>query len=67
MRHDKLKIVNGPVGAKALPADRQPRQETVAEGRQRRLNAVRKVAGLWKDRQDIPTDGLEYERLMRNE
>lgn len=67
MRHDKLKIVNGPLDAKPLAADHQPRQETVAQGQQRRLNAVRKVAGIWKDRQDIPTDGLEYERLMRNE
>lgn len=67
MRHDKLNTAKGPAGGKPLSADVQSRQETVAEGRQRRLNAVRKVAGIWKDRQDIPTDGLAYERLMRNE
>lgn len=41
--------------------------ETDEEGRQRRLVALRKVAGIWKDRTDIPTDGLEYQRYMRNE
>lgn len=41
--------------------------ETDEEGRQRRLVALRKVAGIWKDRKDIPTDGLEYQLYMRNE
>jgi hypothetical protein len=41
--------------------------ETDEEGRQRRLVALRKVAGIWKNRKDIPTDGLEYQRYMRNE
>lgn len=41
--------------------------ETAEEGRIRRLAALRKIAGLWKNRLDIPTDGMEYQRLMRNQ
>jgi hypothetical protein len=32
-----------------------------------RVAAIRRFAGLWATRQDIPADGLEYERELRNE
>jgi hypothetical protein len=35
--------------------------------RQRRLAALKKVAGIWSSRQDIPADGLEYQRELRSE
>lgn len=35
--------------------------------RQRRLEALKTIAGLWADRDDIPADGLEYQRQMRSE
>lgn len=37
------------------------------EARQRRIDALKRVAGLWADRKDIPADGLEYERELRRE
>jgi hypothetical protein len=38
------------------------------EGRRaRRAAALAKAAGIWKDRTDIPKDGLEYQRMMREE
>lgn len=53
-------------GSGSIPA-RSGQGETVEEGRVRRLTALRKIAGLWKNRLDIPTDGMEYQRLMRNQ
>lgn len=35
--------------------------------RQRRLASLRRVAGIWANRTDIPADGLQYERELRNE
>lgn len=35
--------------------------------RQRRLAVASKILGLWKDRTDIPKDGLEYQEEMRAE
>lgn len=31
----------------------------------KRMEALSKCFGLWKDRTDIPKDGLEYQRMMR--
>jgi len=41
--------------------------DTVEERRARRMAALRKVAGMWADRKDIPADGLEYQREIRAE
>jgi hypothetical protein len=35
--------------------------------RERRVASVRRIAGIWADRTDIPADGLEYERTLRDE
>lgn len=35
--------------------------------RQRRIDALQRVAGMWADRKDIPVDGLDYQRAMRDE
>ncbi|NRR29219.1 hypothetical protein HSX11_03375 [Oxalobacteraceae bacterium] len=45
----------------------KPASETIEERRQRRRAAIQKSVGLWKDRTDIPTDGLEYQRQLRGE
>lgn len=37
------------------------------EARKLRLASLRRVAGIWADRSDIPADGLQYERQLRNE
>lgn len=37
------------------------------ERRQKRLEVLKKTCGLWKDRTDVPKDGLEYQRMMREE
>jgi hypothetical protein len=50
--------------ATARPA---PVQGTVEERRARRMAALRKVAGMWAEREDIPADGVEYQREMRAE
>jgi hypothetical protein len=41
--------------------------DTIEARRARRLAALKKVAGIWADRADIPADGLLYERELRNE
>lgn len=37
------------------------------EARKLRMESLRRVAGIWADRSDIPADGLQYERQLRNE
>jgi hypothetical protein len=37
------------------------------EARKLRLASLRRVAGIWADRTDIPADGLQYERELRDE
>lgn len=37
------------------------------QARELRLASLRRVAGIWAERTDIPADGLEYERTLRNE
>lgn len=50
------------------PAKDQPQYPNTPEGRRaRRAAALAKAAGMWKDRTDIPKDGLEYQRMMREE
>ena len=41
--------------------------ETIEQARERRITALRKIAGLWAERDDIPADGLEYQRALRAE
>jgi hypothetical protein len=36
-------------------------------GRHQRLAAIRQIFGLWKNRSDTPSDGLEYQDEMRAE
>lgn len=35
--------------------------------RRRRLAALKAAEGLWKDRTDIPKDGVEYQNQLRGE
>lgn len=58
-----------PVESAARDAVATPTAEldTVEERRARRMAALRKVAGMWADRKDIPADGLEYQREIRAE
>ena len=43
------------------------RGETLSDARRRRAAALKRIAGLWAGRQDIPADGLEYQRELRSE
>jgi hypothetical protein len=66
-----------PVPRRALPGrldatvkDKSAEQTAVdprVEARKRRLASLRSVAGIWADRTDIPADGLQYERDLRDE
>lgn len=44
-----------------------PPFDSVEERRARRMKALKAVSGLWKDRKDIPDDGVDYQRLARSE
>jgi hypothetical protein len=46
-------------------SDDQVLEESIEARRARRMAALRKVAGIWSDRPDIPADGLEYQRELR--
>jgi hypothetical protein len=41
--------------------------DLLAEARKRRIATLRRVAGIWANRTDIPADGIEYERELRDE
>lgn len=40
---------------------------TLEEQQRRRQEAVKRAEGLWKDRTDIPKDGVEYQEKIRSE
>jgi hypothetical protein len=59
-----LKNGSGTAGITAPP---EP-VTTPQEARRRRLRAALAAAeGLWKDRQDVPKDGVEYQEQLRAE
>jgi hypothetical protein len=37
------------------------------EQQRRREDAIKRAEGLWKDRTDIPKDGVEYQEKIRSE
>lgn len=55
---------------KSLEADKpsSPHDEKLLKAeRQARLRAALKaLEGIWKDRTDIPKDGVEFERMLRD-
>jgi hypothetical protein len=42
-------------------------EETIETRRARRMAALKKVAGIWANRPDIPADGLDYQRELRSQ
>lgn len=40
---------------------------SLEERRRRRKAALKAAEGLWKDRTDIPKDGVEYQKQLRDE
>jgi len=40
---------------------------TLEEQRRRRAEALQAVEGMWKDRPEIPSDGVEYQKRIRSE
>lgn len=40
---------------------------TLEQQRSRRAEALKKIEGMWKDRADIPKDGVEYQNQIRSE
>lgn len=49
------------------PAAPEPTLESQDERRRRRTAALKVAEGLWKDRTDIPKDGVEYQEQLRAE
>lgn len=52
-------------GLRADAAAQSPSQEDVQ--RARRLDILRRTAGMWKDRTDIPKDGTQFQLAARAE
>ncbi|NHZ36823.1 hypothetical protein [Massilia rubra] len=51
-----------------LSAPHEPPPLSPMEVKRRRLAAALKAAeGLWKDRKDMPKDGVEYQEQLRSE
>jgi hypothetical protein len=55
-----------PVRDASVPHDSVD-EETVEVRRARRMAALKKMAGIWAHRTDIPADGLAYQRALRSE
>lgn len=49
------------------PLDEGTAEDTIEARRARRMAALKKVAGIWTHRRDIPADGLDYQRELRSE
>ena len=64
-----MTTVHNPVESAIQDATAKPagQADTGEERRARRMAALRKVAGMWAERKDIPADSLEYQRAMRAE
>jgi len=43
------------------------KDNSLAQARRRRVEALRRVAGIWADRTDIPADSLTYQSELRSE
>lgn len=41
--------------------------ESKEEHRRRRVSALKAAEGLWKNRTDVPKDGIEYQEQLRAE
>ncbi|RFP10134.1 MULTISPECIES: hypothetical protein [unclassified Duganella] len=44
-----------------------PKDNALAQARKRRVEALRRIAGIWANRTDIPADGLTYQVELRSE
>jgi hypothetical protein len=53
-------------GTTGEPIDPQA-SEALAQARARRLAALQAAEGLWKDRTDIPKDGVQVQEQLRAE
>ncbi len=51
----------------ATEADTPAVGDTIEARRARRMAALKKAAGIWANRPDIPADGLKYQRQLRSE
>ncbi|NVE01888.1 hypothetical protein [Massilia sp. BJB1822] len=51
----------------APTTDPDPTLDPQEERRRRRIAALKAAEGLWKNRTDIPNDGLEYQEQLRAE
>lgn len=51
----------------ATAVDMPATDDTIEARRAHRMAALKKVAGIWSHRADIPADGLEYQRELRSE
>ncbi len=50
-----------------VTANDKPKTEAQLQARKRRADALKRIAGIWAAREDLPADSLEYERELRAE
>lgn len=60
-------IKNGASYMLVLPEIPTPARTPAADERSRRRDVLKQTAGIWKDRNDVPKDGLEYQGEARTE
>lgn len=58
---DEHAVLDATVERQSVAAD------SIETRRARRMAALKKLAGIWASRDDIPADGLEYEHQLRSE
>lgn len=51
----------------AVTTPPEPIATSLEERRRRRMAALKMAEGLWKNRLDIPQDGVEYQKQLRDE
>lgn len=61
-----MKPAEKPVEAEKVPSSDEE-ELLKAQKRAKRWAALKAAEGIWKDRTDIPKDGVEFERMLRGE
>ena len=62
-----MSTVTKEMDAQAEPSSALTKEDPLVQARARRLAALKAAEGLWKDRTDVPKDGVEAQEQLRAE
>lgn len=60
-------IIREPVQAEENGAREKPMSDAQIVARNKRIAALKRIAGIWANREDIPADSVDHQRQLRAE